>query len=213
MCPVSYIIGADRNLLFHMQRNPPVPGQRRMTILSVNSGKIFTACQTGRLPCTWIGKNPFRLSISNYLSLGHNQQFFTKAKNLIPAVRHQNNCSPIFFQQFHHFPLQAIFQKYIQCGKRFVQKEHLRFICHDPRQSRPLLLSPGKLLRKLLFQTFQPEFPNHLLYALLFFLPAPFQSGGNVLGYGHRRKQCIILKQITDPTLLRLHIDPCRRRK
>ena len=196
-----------RDILSYMQEESPFGQFHRMRIHTFCLEKIFTSGQFSRFFQTRILKQFFRLVRYKHVPMIQDHGLFTKAVYLIPVMRHKDHRSLIVFQHLFHFPLQIIFQINIQCGKWFIQKNDLRFICHDPRQCCPLLLPAGKFSRKPSFQTVQLKFPDHLPHPFPLFLPASRKSGRNILFYGHIRKKRIILEQISCPTILRFHID------
>ena len=109
------------------------------------------------------------------------------------------------------FPLQMIPQEHIKCRERLIQQYHLRLIRHDSGESHSLLLSSGKLSGEPLFQTLQAKPSHHLPHSCFFFTFASFHSGSDILFYRHRWKQRIILKQISDTSLLRTNMDAVLR--
>ena len=124
---------------------------------------------------------------------------------------HKDHISRIVLEEILHLPLEHILQVTVQCGKRLIQKNGFRLSDHHSGQCHSLLLSPGKLRRQALLQSFQMISPDqicHLLPGGGFF---PTVTAADVLFHCHGWEQRIILKQIADPTLLGLQIDPCFR--
>ena len=97
----------------------------------------------------------------------------------------------------------------VQGGERLIQQQHARIGHQDPRQSHPLLLTAGKLMRIALDQLRQAEVLDDVLRDGGSFSPIPLPSctGADVLQHRHIGKQRVVLEQQTRVALLGGEID------
>ena len=130
---------------FKNQLHIPVFHIHRLRIHPVNICNIFTSGKSCRCFIARCIKYFFYRTQAYSMSIFNYQNLFTEAVDFIPAVGHHDHRTFIITQHFHQLGQHPLPKIRIQCRKWFIQKDHIRFICHNPCQCRSLLLSAGKL--------------------------------------------------------------------
>ena len=122
-------------------------------------------------------------------------------------MRYHDHITLILFQEIFHIFLKRIFEITVKCRKWFIKKNYLSLTDHHSRQSHPLLLSTGKLRRITVLQAFKLISSDEISYFCIQCLFCTAKTACNIIPDCHRRKKCIILKQIPDPAILWFEID------
>ena len=119
----------------------------------------------------------------------------TEQPDFVARMRNEQDVAGIGCKHVLQFPHQLPFQKAVECGKRFVQKQQLRLPAGE--RFRVLLRDVRKLIGS----------ERGLHNRTPFGAGTAANAGKNVLLHGHVREQRVLLKQVADVSLLRREAD------
>ena len=135
-------------------------------------------------------------------SVMDNGDFIAHAVNLISIVGNEDYGLIKAAESSSELLLQAEAQMAIQCRKRLIKEQHIRFIHQYAGKSNSLLLAAGKLMGAFIFAAFQVHGAkgignNCLRIGLILY------SHGYILTHSHIGEKGILLEKIAHLSLLR----------
>ena len=132
-----------------------------------------------------------------YLSVRHDRDAVAHRERLFLVVGHENERNARFTLKLFEFLPHGLAKLEIESRQRCIEKQHLRSRCKCTGQSNALLLATGKLRRSSRGKIAEFDQTEHVpdrRIHLVLRSSEPLEAEGNVLRYGHVRKQRIVLE-------------------
>ena len=202
-----------RKFFLYGDRHAPVRRFEMVVIQTFYAAEVFAPGQCGRPGAYGTRKDIVSWPAVDDFSLINDYNLLTETVDLVPAVRDHKDHSREIFQLHTQFPVHLIAKMDVQSRKWFIQKDNIRRDCQNPGQRHSLLLPAGKLGRIVVFQAFQTKTVKQGRNNLISVCLLPGNACRDILRGCHRRKEGIILEQVSDLPLLRLHVNPLFRIK